>query len=218
MSFKGAVRARCPKGCEESDYEVWSFVRGDQDEDLRESALAGDLNLVRCAECAQVFFPEAPFVYYDLRAELIAFVFPESYRGDEVRWRAKMREDYEQMRASMGEELKSMGEPLVLFGLSELGALLRADDDLEDEVQVARYAAEKLGYRMRPVLRGHARARGLPRMLPSKEWKEGAPFELAALVKALKALLKSNDKLSGYQGWLKELEKAGVPPPPAGKR
>ncbi|HAH05229.1 MAG TPA: hypothetical protein DCM05_01690 [Elusimicrobia bacterium] len=220
MSFKGVVRAQCPKGCEESDYEVWSFVRGDQSEDLRLGVLAGDLNLARCAVCGQVFFPDCTLVYYDLRVALIAFVFPEAYRGDEVRWRAKMKEDYEQMRASLGKELQLLGEPLVCFGLSELSAVLRSDDDLEDEVLVARYAAEALGYRMRPVQRDFARARGLPRMLPSKEWKEGAPFDLPALLKALRALLKSNGKLKGYRSWLKELESAKTPPPlpPAGKR
>ena len=218
MSFKGAVTARCPKGCEESDFDVWSFIRGDIDDDLRLSLLAGDLNLVRCLQCGEVFRPEATVLYCDVRAGVFACVFPESYQQEEPRWRAKMHGDFEQMRSALGAEMPLDEEPLVFFGAEGLRRILQADDDLEDEVQVARYFCERLGYRMRPVLRSFARARNLPRMLPSREWKEGAPFSLEETVKALETLLKENDALEGYKRWLAELGTAKEPPPPVGKK
>ncbi|MBI5243072.1 MAG: hypothetical protein HY922_05210 [Elusimicrobia bacterium] len=215
MSFRGAITARCPEGCEESDYEVWSFIRGDLDEPLRESLMAGDINIVRCPECGNVFRPEATVVYYDPRAEVMAFIFPESYRSDEARWRAKMHEDFEQIRGALEADGPISEEPLMFFGAEELGKILQADDDLEDEVRVARYVCEGLGYRMRPVLRSFARGRSLPRMLPSREWKEGEPFSLKETLKALRALLGKNNRLSGYKRWLSELESAKEPPPAA---
>ncbi|MFA6091747.1 MAG: CpXC domain-containing protein [Elusimicrobiota bacterium] len=217
MSIKGVVHVRCPKGCDEADVELWSFIHGDRDEAIRESLLAGDLNIVRCEECGTFFFPECTVVYSDQRAELLAFVFPESYAADEVRWRAKMNEDFEIMQRAFGGRMPLAETPQLLFGMESLREILQSDDDLEDEVLVARHLLEKMGWKMRPVLRSFARERRLPRLLPSKSWKEGEPFDVSAVAKALKALIQENDRLEGYARWLKSLE-SEVPPPAAAKQ
>ena len=44
-SIKAEGQARCPNHCEQFDVEYWSFVRADQDPDLKTAALGGELNL-----------------------------------------------------------------------------------------------------------------------------------------------------------------------------
>ncbi|MFA6030693.1 MAG: CpXC domain-containing protein [Elusimicrobiota bacterium] len=212
MSLKGVVQAACPAGCAASEQEVWSFVRGDVDAELRETLLAGDLNLVRCPECSAIFYAEVPLVYMDSRAALVAFVFPESYRAEEGRWRLQMNEDYEKLRGVFGDALPIEDVPEIFFGMEPLREVLCADDALEDEVLVARHVAEGLGCRMRPVQRAYARTRGLPRVLPSRPWKPGEPFDREGTVAALRALLEANDRLENYRRWLAVVETEGVPP------
>src|SRR5262245_21543253 len=117
MSFLGKVQARCPKGCEPWDAEIWSFVNGGKDEPLRETLLAGDLNLVVCPECSTMFYPEATVIYYDAPAEILAFVLPEAYKSEEPRWRAKMEEDYSQMKKILGDDGAASLEPKIYFGM-----------------------------------------------------------------------------------------------------
>src|SRR5581483_8988271 len=138
MSFQGKVRAKCPRHCEEWDADVWTFVDGGKEESLREALLAGDLNLVSCPECGGLFYPEATVIYYDAGSELLAFVLPESYRAEEDLWRAKMAEDYEQMRKLLGESAgPARLEPRVYFGMETLRSELEAEDLLDAEVEIA---------------------------------------------------------------------------------
>ncbi len=213
MSFRGAVQARCPKGCE-VEVEIWSFVRGDKDAHLRNALLAGELDLVLCPECGLLFRPESPLVYYDPAAELLVFAFPESYAKEEKRWRKKMGEDLGVMRRAMGADLPIATEPILLFGLEPLRELLKSEDSLEDEVDVAREYCKGLGLKMRRVLRSHARALGLPRLLPCRPEEKDAPMTRKAALDALDALLAADDALESYAKWRKEIASKGPPPMP----
>ena len=213
MSFQGAVQARCPKGCE-VEVDIWSFVRGDKDAHLRNALLAGELDLVLCPECGQLFRPESPLVYCDPPAELLVFAFPESYAEEEERWRKKMSEDLGVMRQAMGADLPIATEPILLFGLEPLRELLKSEDSLEDEVDVAREFCKGLGLKMRPVLRSHARALGLPRLLPCRPEERDAPMTQKAALDALDALLAADDALESYAKWRKEIASKGPPPMP----
>lgn len=213
MSFRGSIEARCPKGCE-VEVETWSFVRGDKDAYLRNALLAGELDLVLCPECGRLFRPESPMVYYDLSAELLVFVFPESCAKEEERWRKKMSEDLGVMRRSMGADLPIAVEPMLLFGLEPLRELLKSEDSLEDEVDVAREFCKGLGLKMRRVLRSHARVLGLPRLLPCRPEEKDTPMTQKAALAALDALLAADDALESYAKWRREIASKGLPPMP----
>lgn len=208
MSFKGVVEAACP-GCKESEeIEVWSFVRGDMDPELRETLLVGELNLVICEHCGEPFLAEATVIYLDEDAGLLAFIFPEAYRGDEARWRSKMKEDFATLRSALPD--LRLGEPQILFGFEELRETLRADDAMADEVEVARFFEEKLGFAPLSVDRAFARARNLPWDLPLGR---GKPFTRENALEALRALLGANDKLEGYRRWIGYFESSKELPP-----
>jgi len=214
MSIKGLADVRCPGGCENEPAEVWSFVRGDEDPELRETLLAGELNLLLCERCGRPFYAETVVVYLDEAARLLAFIFPESYRADEARWRGKMGEDFARLRAALPKA--ALEEPRIIFGFEEIRRILADDDEMGDEVDVARFFCGKLGLDVRAVDRAFARARALPWELPSGR---GKPSSRENIMGALKALLKANDRLEGYRRWLEHFE-AGqeVPPEPRAGR
>lgn len=207
MSLIGKVDGMCPKGCEPAEYEVVTFVRGDREEDLRLALLACELNLVVCQSCATPFFPDTVLVYSDERSGLTAFVFPESYRADEPRWRAKMEEDFAQMRLSLGSQMPLAAQPELFFGYPELAAVLQGEDDREDEARVADYLLKGLGLTRWDVEPGFARRRGLPRFVPLK----GAVWSREAARAGVDALLAANDRLVSFAGWREVVD---APPRP----
>jgi len=213
MSFKATVDAICPKGCEPIEAQVWSFVRGDKDENLRDRLLVGELNMVLCEECKTHFSPDATVVYLDARVELLAFAFPKSYEKEIDKWRAKMKDDYKQMREALDSDLPVDLEPMCLFGLDALTDLLREEDSLEDEVMVAEHYCSELSLPVVKIARGFARERHLPRIVPVQGKKE---FSREEAKKGVTALLKANDRLVAFKRWLDFCD-SDEPDPPRGK-
>jgi hypothetical protein len=208
MSFLGKVQARCPNGCSPRDVEIWSFVDGGRDGPLRESLLAGDLNLVSCAECGAVFCPEATVIYYDAAAKMLAFVFPESYRSEETLWRKKMQEDYAQMKSILGGKSPAVLEPQIYFGIDPLRRQLQVEEDLGAEVEIAEVLGREMKLVFYPVDRTFARSQNLPWNLPCS-----GPASLASAAAGLKSLLKANNRLEGYRRWQKALASLRAMPP-----
>lgn len=198
MSFQGKVRTQCPKKCEPWDADVWSFVNAGKDGALREALLAGDLNLVSCPECGDLFYPESTVIYYDAPAELLVFILPESFRAEEQRWRKKMEEDYEQMKKILGEDRgPTRLEPRVQFGMDSFRAELEAEDLLFDEVEIAAMISKEKKWDLYAVERAYARSRSLPWLLPF----QGAA-SAQSISKGLRALLNDNDRLNAYRRWV----------------
>lgn len=210
MSIPGTIEAKCPGCGEDNEFEIWSFVRGDQDEALRDRLKGGELNVLECPDCGRLFYPETPWVYADPGQDLVAFVFPESFAAEEARWRAKMGEDFERMRPVTGK-MGLTEEPILFFGAAGLAELIHGLEDLEDESEVAGYLVKDLGLALRKVRPAFARARNLPKELPVAPGAEA--LRRPALLKALRKLLKANDRLAGYRRWLEHLEGPGEDPP-----
>lgn len=213
MSFKGEIEARCPTGCEPFNAEVWSFIRGDQSPELRERVLWRECNLILCPNCNAPFVPAAPYIYFEPEAELLAFVFPESFRDREDFWRKKMHEDFVQMRDTLKGVLGKDVEPQLFFGPEGLAQLLEDEDYRGEEREVMEMIAGELGlsvYRISPRI---ARELGVPAALPLAGPK-GAGATREALVRGLEKLLAANDRLTGCQKALERLRdpKEALPP------
>ena len=216
MSFKGQIEARCPKGCEAFTTEVWSFIRGDQSPELRDAILWRECNLILCETCSLAFFPENAYIYYEPPAELLAFVFPESYRAKEEFWRAKMREDFTAIKGTLEKTISLDQEPRIFFGHEELAELLEKEDYRGEEREVMEALAAELGMSLYQVSPSFSREQVVPRSLPFIAAKKGAPADRAAVVAGLEKLLAANDRLEEYKAFLERFKadaKATLPPP-----
>lgn len=215
MSFTGELSARCPHGCPPFETEVWSFIRGDTSPNLREAILARECNLLLCPGCEKPFYAEAVYVYFDPGSELLAFVFPESYKKRASHWLKKMRSDFLQMRGALGPLFPDGVEPEVFFGVEGLAELLEAEDLRGTETEVMEFVAKELGLSVYRVSPAYARKERMPSSLP---WLgpagTGSPFH-GAIVLGLKRLLEANAALASFKACLKRLEKAGAVLPPA---
>jgi CpXC motif protein len=218
MSFQGTVEVNCPSCTDGFDAPVWSFVHGGTDAAMRDSIKARECNLLLCPSCGAAFMPEVSWIYYEPDAELMAFVFPEKWKGEEATWREKMKADFAQMKTVIGDRLPSDMEPLVFFGQEELGELLDKEDWRIDERDVMLEYAKQLGLSVYRASPAWARANGAPAEFPYKG--KGAPTR-ESLIAGMKDLIKANDALTGWSDFLGRFEKdkdAAIPPPAKAKK
>jgi hypothetical protein len=218
MSIKGVIEARCPKGCEPFETEVWSFIHGDRSPELRQAVAAKECNLLFCPACGDAFFAEAPYIYLEASAEILFFVFPASYRAEEPRWRRKMAEDFQALKRALGDNLPLDLEPEICFGPKRLGALLSEDDYRGEECEVMECLARELGLALYHVRPGFARRRGIPASLPYAPAKNGEGATRANLIAGLERLLAANDRLTAYQSYLTGLRAAADAELPPARR
>jgi hypothetical protein len=209
MSIKGVIEARCPKGCEPFEAEIWSFIHGDRSPELREAVAAMECNLILCPACGAAFFAQAPYIYFAPAADILCFVFPSSFQAEEPRWRKKMAEDFVEFKKAMGDKLPLDLEPEICFGPEPLAALLSADTYQGEEVEVMEAVAQELALSLYHVRPGFARRLGIPASLPYAPTKKGEGITRANLIAGLERLLAANDRLTAYQSYLTGLRAKG---------
>lgn len=214
MSLKGQIEAKCPNGCEPFEAELWSFIRGDTDPDLRLALKARECNLILCPACEKPFFPEEPYIYFEPGAELLVFVFPESFRAKEQFWREKMRADFEQMKTVLGDSLPTSMEPIILFGVDPLAELLDFEDFRGEEREVMEWVAKDLGLSIYKVSPRYAREHEVPGSLPYAPARGEAATRESVIV-GLEKLLAANNRLEAYRRYLDKLKSSGDALPPA---
>ncbi len=216
MSFQGEIETRCVACREAFEAPVWSLVSG-AEETLRNQVKARECNLLLCPHCGEAFIPDVSWIYFEPDADLLAFVFPESWRPEEKKWREKMQADFAQMRQALGERMPSDMEPAVFFGQEGLGDLLDKEDWRADERDVMEVYAKELGLSVYKASPSWARAHGAPSEFPYKG--AGKPTR-ESLIAGMTELLKANDALTAWKDFLTSFEKdeGSAVPPPAKKR
>lgn len=209
MSFKGEIEARCPGGCEPFAAEVWSYIRGDKSLELRDAVLARECNLLLCPACNAAFFPEAPYVYFEPTADILAFVFPEAYSDKREYWEGKMRADFEVLKTNLGKDLPLEVEPVLFFGPEGLGALLEDEDFRGEEREVMEFIAAELKLSLYRVSPRFAREKRVPGSLPYV----GKRATRESVIAGLEKIAAANDRLTAYVGFLERLRAGGSLPP-----
>ena len=191
MSTKGAFRVECPHCGEGFDADFWTVVRGDRDLEVKELILSGEFDLLMCPKCEEMFQHAEPFLYIDPERDLLAFVMPETYLDKKDEWIARMKKDYEPVRASLASHQGVSAEPLYLFGLAPLTALLENDRDREEETEVMEFMAREDGLQLLAVRPAAARELDIPFSVPMPAGLKGR----AAALRAAEALRARNDAL-----------------------
>lgn len=211
MSFQGTIEANCPNCTDGFDAPIWSFVHGGKDLVLRDQAKAMECNLLLCPSCGAAFLPEAPWIYYEPADEILAFVFPLTFKAEEAKWREKMSADFAAMRGALGDHLPVGHEPEVFFGPEGLAQLLELEDWRRDERDVMAFFAKDLRLSIYKASPAWAREHGAPSWLPFT----GKAATRDSVIAGIKKIVESNDRLTAWSDYLKELEKdpsAGLPP------
>ena len=183
--------ACCPNACEPFDVEYWSLVRADEDPDLKNAALGGELNLVRCPQCGTYFHHNGELIYFDAPAELLIFVFAKDTKEKQASLRQRMERDYEIIKNTLLEQLEMDYPPILVFGLDELQERLHHLEEMAaaSEVVAASCASQGLSIvRLKP---SYAREHHFPLYVPISTARSTANDYAIAASKVLKSGVKS---------------------------
>ncbi|HVC35673.1 MAG TPA: CpXC domain-containing protein [Chloroflexota bacterium] len=93
--------------------------------DLKNRILAGHFNRARCPACGREVDAAVPFLYHDMLADLMVWVYPAASAGQATAIREKIRRSYEIVGSVLPNEAPNAGREVV-FGLEELLPLIDA--------------------------------------------------------------------------------------------
>jgi hypothetical protein len=203
MSISKIEEIKCPCG-EVFEADLWSAISGSEDLDLKEILMCGELNVVCCPACGEVFYAEHFLIYHDMENELLAFVYPSGFSEDSDHWKQKVKDDFSGALLDMLPETRPWYEPLVLFGLDALVEIIREDDEKNDEAKILKYIAKELGLKLVDLSPSAARLTGLPSVLPELSSHKGNTR--AQIIAGLQRLIEHNDRLSHYAALLEKIE------------
>jgi hypothetical protein len=202
MSFAKLEEITCPCG-ETFEAELWNAINVGEDPDLKEAILSGEVNVVCCPSCGQIFYAEHFILYQDGASELLAFVYPTSFSQQASYCATKMKEDFERAMKEFLPEQRMNYQPILIFGLETLVGMIREEEEL-NEVSILEYSAKDLGLSLLRLHPSLARKRQLPRILPLLKEHNQTPRQ--DLIGGLKRLIDFNPHLTHFKNILQSVE------------
>ncbi|MDR2351177.1 MAG: CpXC domain-containing protein [Endomicrobium sp.] len=204
MTISNIEKIKCPQG-HLFEVSLLSAISVADNPELKEALIAGEINLVSCPVCGEMFFAERFILYHDSKNELIAFVYPLSFQEQAAQCKAKMKKEFELALANFDERQKINYEPILLFGIEDLVLLLRSEQNIEDEEAILKYIAPKLSIKIVRISPHLSHRLGIPKLLPMpKDLKE---LDVKALTESLQTLVKYNPNLLHYAELLEKISK-----------
>jgi len=196
MSISNIEEIKCPCG-EVFEAELLSAISVSDNPELKEALIAGEINLVSCPKCGEMFYAECFILYHDSQNELIAFVYPLSFQNQAAQCREKMQKEFKAALENIAQEKQSVNyDPLLIFGIEDLVLLLKAEQEVEDEEMVLSHMASKLSLGTIKIPPHRARKLGIPKVLPVLKGEK--ELDHKSVLAALKTLTSHNPNLLNY--------------------
>jgi hypothetical protein len=203
MSLSKLEEIVCPCG-ETFEAELWNSINPDEDTELKEALLSGEINIVCCPGCGQIFHAEHFVLYHDAVNEILVFVYPKSFDQQATLCAEKMNADFKRAMGGLGPEKKIIYQPILLFGLDSLVDLIRVEEAEKDDTSILEYLAGELGLSLLYLMPSAARERQLLRVLPCVPRSDGTRRE--QIIEGIRTLLSHNENLSFYRKLLDNIE------------
>jgi hypothetical protein len=201
MTISNLEEIKCPNG-HIFEAQLISAISVSDNFELKEVLIAGELNLVKCPECGQMFYAECFILYHDSQNELISFVYPLSFQEQANQCMAKMRKEFKLALENFNDKDKITYEPTLLFGIENLILLLREEQDIEDEEAILKHLANSLKLTVAKIAPSIARKLTIPKFIPFHQ-----DFSEKSLILGLDKFVKHNSNLEHYVDFFKRISK-----------
>jgi len=106
------------------DAEIFSSANVTLQPELKDAILSGRFNLVHCSACGRDRDAEVPYLYHDMDAGLLVWVYPAASASQASQIREKIRRSYEIVESVLPTPDATPSRDVV-FGTDELIQLLR---------------------------------------------------------------------------------------------
>jgi hypothetical protein len=204
MTISNLEEIKCPQG-HLFEASLLSAISISDNPELKEVLIAGEINLVSCPECGEMFHAECFILYHDNKNELIAFVYPLSFRDQSKQCKVKMNREFKLALNDFEEKQKIKYGPTLFFGVENLILLLRTEQDIEDEESILKYIAPSLSLDVVKIAPSLARELKIPKIIPIPKCEKN--LNLKSLISGLKILVKYNSNLLHYVSFLERVSK-----------
>jgi hypothetical protein len=204
MTISNLEEIKCPKG-HTFQAQLVSAISVSDNYELKEALIAGEINLVTCPDCGQMFYAECFILYHDSQNELISFVYPLSFQDQATQCMAKMKKEFKLALENFNDKDKITYEPILLFGIEDLVLLLRKEQDIGDEEAVLTHLATNLKLNIVKIAPNIARKLAIPKVIPF--YKNSQDFSEKSLILGLERLIKHNPNLEHYVNFFKRISK-----------
>lgn len=190
-SIKNQTQVNCPNGCEPFEADYFCFIRADENPDLKDAILGGELHLVRCPECGAYFHHEKELIYLDPLNELLVFMFPRDSKERENELRKRMQDDYRTVKDVLLKSLHLDYPPICVFGLEELKHLLESEERNILESEAVAASSASAGFEVVRLKPSYARMHHFPYYIPALPHSKHPEDYALAAAKVLKSGLHS---------------------------
>ncbi len=204
MSFMTEKEIECPNCSFPNSVEIWTIINASTDPELKELLIGGEINLIKCQSCREIFFADEFFLFHDKDNELMAFVYPSSdaHREEELKKQAMM--DFQESQATTPDMEKLDYEPLVLFGMESLIALLNNEEEMKLQSEILLQLSKIHRISVVKLKPSAARLKGLPFVIPVSN-VDTLPMK-KAILEGISLLENFNDRLNVYRSMRTLLE------------
>jgi hypothetical protein len=114
----------CPKG-HAFEANVFRSANVTTEPHLKQTILMGQFNRVRCPTCGQELDANIPFLYHDMTAGQMVWVYPIASADQAEEIREKVRKSYEIVGTVLPDQTDAPGRAVV-FGVSSLARWLES--------------------------------------------------------------------------------------------
>jgi hypothetical protein len=179
-------------------------VNAQQDPELKDLLLGGELNMVMCMECARVQYQDHFVLYQDKEIELVAYVYPEKQKEQAEELTKITLQGFREAQDVFDASKRLDYEPELFFGLESLVRLLQADEEQHEQSDVAKAVCKEHQIPVAVLRPSFARKQKLLRAVPGGENMKA--LSRPAVLQGLSQLLKANPLLTLYAALQKKIE------------
>jgi hypothetical protein len=163
-----------------NESEVWTIINVQEDPELKDILLGGELNMTPCESCGHIFYAEHFLLYHDTAAQLMAFVYPYEERAQREFYEQKTAADFEQYKtANAAAVALNSYEPVTFFGVDELLRLLEWEAEASLQADVAAFLSQEKGFSLHRLTPACYRRHRLPPL-----WSREDMMRVADIVQA----------------------------------
>jgi len=196
MSNFNEIDVTCEECGEEFPAIIWTAVHAQQDPELKDLLLGGELNLLMCPKCSYVAYQDHFVLYQDPAAELVAYIYPPAQEKDAEFLRKTMMSNFAEAQAIYKPKERKDYDPLLVFGLEAFVEMMDQEERRAEQSQIAEVICKEKEipyFVLRPF---EARRLKTMRVIP------GVRGDKTAIAKGIHELFHVNPSLKYYRDLL----------------
>lgn len=205
MSTFNEIDVTCEECAEEFTGTIWTAVHAQEDPELKDILLGGELNILMCPKCSRAAYQDHFVLYQDPAAELIAYIYPPNQAVEADFLHKAMRTSFLDAQQVYPLKERKEYEPILVFGLETFVEMMHEEESRAEQSQIAEAICkeQKIPYLLlRP---SKARSLGLLRVLPVQG--EARKADRQSVLAGLEKLLAVNPELDFYAALRSTIQK-----------